>query len=904
MLHLVQSETDKRLSYPEFYDPLKKALDEHAIVSVTDAQGNITYVNDKFVAISGYLREELLGKNHRLVKSDEHTPAFYKTLWQTIAQGQTWHGEVRNRKKDGGSYWVRATIVPFLDERGKPFQYISIRTDITAMKALEENLTAARKLAEAAAQAKSEFLANMSHEIRTPMNAIIGLSHLCLQTRLTSRQKDYIRKVHHSATSLLRIINDILDFSKIEAGRLDIESTDFTLEEVLGNTAAMISLRAQEKKLEFLMETAVDIPTSLLGDPLRLGQILINLTNNAIKFTETGEVAVVTEVLHREEHRARLQFTIRDTGIGMTPQQVSSLFQPFTQADTSTTRKYGGTGLGLAISKRLIQLMGGDIRVISQPGVGSQFIFDVELGISDRKIEKNLVPTTDLRGIKVLAVDDNESARNVISDYLSSFSFKVTEATNGKEAIRAVQEADMLGAPFDLVVMDYMMPEIDGITAAATIRREMNLAKPPVVIMATAYGEETIVKRAINEAHVDGFLVKPINQSLLFESIMEAFGHGEHVEKQQGMAFGEGADFRAVLSGAKILLAEDNEINQQVARELLEQANIAVTVAGNGRQALDLVLQEPFDGVLMDLQMPVMDGLTATRAIRKNPQFARLPILAMTANAMSGDRELCLEAGMQDHIAKPVDPSNMFSTLARWVKPAVPKPLPKPILEDDADGPFQQPEPAIPEIPGIDVHLGVRRMGGNITGYKKLLGRFRDNQGAADHAIRQAVNDADKETAERLAHTLKGVSATIGAMRLHDKAKALESAIKQDAAKNVVDFLLTDTATTLQKVCVAIDAALATLEPEESKELQTTAETEHSIQQRNALLKEAYFKAMHFDAAVEFTLAALKKLPMRAEVAASIARIAASVGQYDFDAAADELKQCAHQLGLDLDASE
>ncbi|MEO5328486.1 MAG: response regulator [Magnetococcus sp. THC-1_WYH] len=889
---------DKLPSYPEFYDPLKKALDEHAIVSVTDAQGNITYVNDKFVAISGYPREELLGKNHRLVKSDEHPPEFYKTLWQTIVQGKTWHGEVRNRKKDGGSYWVRATIVPFLDERGKPFQYISIRTDITAMKTLEENLTAARKLAEGAAQAKSEFLANMSHEIRTPMNAIIGLSHLCLQTRLTSRQTDYIRKVHHAATSLLRIINDILDFSKIEAGRLDMEATDFTLEEVLGNMAAMTSLRAQEKKLEFLMETAVDIPTSLLGDPLRLGQILINLTNNAIKFTETGEVAVVTEVLQREEHRVRLQFTIRDTGIGMTPQQAASLFQAFTQADSSTTRKYGGTGLGLAISKRLVQLMGGDIRVISEPGVGSQFIFDVELGISDRKIEKSLVPTTDLRGMKVLAVDDNESARNVISDYLTSFSFKVSRATNGKEAIIAVQEADMVGDPFDLVIMDYMMPEIDGITAAVQIRRELNLTKPPVVIMATAYGEEMVVKRAMHEAQVDGFLVKPINQSLLFESIMEAFGHGEHEEKQRGMAFSEGADFRAVLSGAKILLVEDNEINQQVAQELLEQANIAVTVAGNGRQALDFVMQEPFDGVLMDLQMPVMDGLTATREIRKNPQFSRLPILAMTANAMSGDRELCLEAGMQDHIAKPVDPSNMFSTLARWVKPAVPIPPPKPILGDDAEGVSM----VLPEIPGIDVHASVRRMGGNIKSYKKILRRFRDNQGAVDHAIRQALNDADKETAERLAHTLKGVSATIGAMRLYDKAKALESAIKQDAARDVVDPLLTETATTLQKICAAIGAALTTLEPEKPKELQAIEETEHSVQQRDALLQEAYLKAMHFDAAVEFTLAALKKLPMRADVAASIARIAAQIEQYDFDAAVDELKQCAHRLGLDLDS--
>ncbi|MBF8274840.1 MAG: kinase-like protein [Magnetococcales bacterium] len=391
-----EEKTQCELEYQNF------ALDEHAIVSATDVGGRITYVNDKFIAISGYSREQLLGNNHRIVKSDEHSPEFYQDMWSTINQGKPWHGEVKNLTRDKRPYWVRATIVPFLDPQGKPFKYVSIRTDITAMKHLEAGLIVAKEEAEAAALAKSEFLANMSHEIRTPMNAIIGLSHLCLQTSLSLQQKDYVGKVYNAATSLLRIINDILDFSKIDAGRLDMEAIDFTLEEVLGGMAAMTALKAQEKQLEFLMETASDIPPVLVGDPLRLSQILINLANNAIKFTEVGEVAIVTEILERGKENIFLRFTVRDTGIGMTVQQQSRLFEAFSQADSSITRKYGGTGLGLAISRRLVSMMGGQLAVESEPGQGSRFIFEVRLGISNQTKEKQHLPATDMRGMKVL----------------------------------------------------------------------------------------------------------------------------------------------------------------------------------------------------------------------------------------------------------------------------------------------------------------------------------------------------------------------------------------------------------------------------------------------------------------------------------------------------------------------
>ncbi|MEO5346429.1 MAG: response regulator [Magnetococcus sp. YQC-9] len=875
----------------------KLALDEHAIVSATDVKGNILYANDKFVAISGYSREELFGRNHRMVKSDEHSREFYRELWGTITQGRVWHGEVKNLAKDGTPYWVQATIVPFLDEQGKPFRYVSIRTDVTAMKTLESHLTSAKLQAEAAAQAKSEFLANMSHEIRTPMNAIIGLSHLCLQTPLSTKQRDYLTKVHGSSTSLLRIINDILDYSKIEAGRLDMESIEFTLEEVLSNLTSIVAMKAHEKQLEFLIETDTDVPPGLVGDPLRLGQILLNLVNNAIKFTDSGEIVVHIRVLGQENSAVHLQFAVRDTGIGMTPEQLSGLFEAFTQADASVTRKYGGTGLGLTISKRLTEMMGGSIQVESRLGLGTTFRFDVRLGITRQVIKSALLTSARLRDKRVLVVDDYESARNVMGAYLKSFGFRVVPVEDGMEALLAIQEAVLAMDPFDLVVIDYMMPLMDGITLASRIRQDLGLERIPHLIMATAYGEESVIKRAMHEGGLKHFLVKPISQSVLLEAILDLFGQNGQSATQPKDERHESAstNARARLSGARILLVEDNEINQQVARELLEMANITVLVAENGEQAVRMVTTEPLDGVLMDVQMPVMDGLTATRAIRT--AGIALPILAMTANAMSGDRERCLEAGMQDHIAKPIEPDEMYATMARWIKPAQPHPIPeKPLSQDDP--PSGRSLDGAPVIPGVDTRAGLRRMSGNLNGYMNLLTRFVNNQCGAVNAIHQALSGADATTAERIAHTLKGVASTIGADELAKKAARLETAIRQQEERARLDGLLDEASTTLNSLCQAMEPVLVREKVCEPVVERAEADAEDSGR-RSQLFRQLYEQLEIFDAEAEVTLATIRREFGSEEMREWLERIGGDIGRYDFDAARNGCLDWFKSLGID-----
>jgi two-component system sensor histidine kinase/response regulator len=691
---------------------------------------------------------------------------------------------------DGQRVLFETKISPLWDEAGRACGVTGVSRNVTERRQAEEEVRRAKETAEEATRMKSDFLANMSHEIRTPMNAIIGLSHLVLKTDLTARQRDYIAKVQSSGQHLLGVINDILDFSKVEAGKLDLEHTEFPLEKLLDNTANLISEKCHAKGLELVFEVAPDVPPNLLGDSLRLGQILLNYANNAVKFTDKGEIIIAVRASERTDKDVLLHFRVQDTGIGLTSEQMSRLFQSFSQADASTTRRFGGTGLGLAICKRLADLMGGEVGVESEPGKGSTFWFSARLGIG-AATRREMLPSRDLRGRRALVVDDSDHARAVIIDMLEGMTFLVSEASSGCAAVEEVRRAASAGLPYEIVYLDWRMPGMDGVETARRIR-SLGLASPPMFLMVTAYGREEVLKEA-EGAGIQNVLIKPVSASILFDSTMNVLG-GRTGEPSPADLPRRAADQRlAALRGARILLVEDNEINQQVARELLEDAGLVVEIADNGQIALEMAQKAIFDLVFMDMQMPVMDGVAATREMRKLQGLANLPIVAMTANAMAQDRRRCMDAGMNDFLIKPIDPQVMQSILLRWVRPrraaaatlAAAAPSARAASTPAASAPGELPE----GIPGLDTTLGLSRMMGKKSLYLAMLRRYLAGQRPVATQMRQALAAADWATAERLAHTTKGVSGTIGATAVQDRAASLEAAIRDRRSASEIDDL-------------------------------------------------------------------------------------------------------------------
>src|SRR6185369_4223896 len=754
-----------------------------------DLEGRYLGCNTAFAAAAGRTPAEICGLTaHDLFPrhSADEMIEWQQSVLTQLAESSR---EILVSYPDGQRLLFETKISPLWDENGNARGVLGISRNITERKKIEEEVRRAKETAEQATRMKSDFLANMSHEIRTPMNAIIGLSHLVLKTELTPRQRDYIAKVQSSGQHLLGVINDILDFSKVEAGKLDLEHTEFPLEKLLDTTATLISEKSHAKGLELVFEVAPDVPRNLVGDSLRLGQILLNYANNAVKFTDKGEIIVAVRASQRTDQDVLLHFRVQDTGIGLSGEQMSRLFQSFSQADASTTRRFGGTGLGLAICKRLAELMGGEVGVESELGKGSTFWFSARLGVG-AAAQRALLPVPDLRGRRALVVDDSDHARAVIVDMLQSMTFLTSEACSGLDAVDEVRRAASTAHPYEIVYLDWRMPGIDGMETARRIR-SLGLASPPMVLMVTAHGREEVLKEA-EAVGIQNVLIKPVSASILFDNTMTVLGARAGETSTADTPRGGTADHRLeALRGARILLVEDNEINQQVARELLEDAGLVVEVADNGQIALELAQKAPFDLVFMDMQMPVMDGVTATREMRKLEPLANLPIVAMTANAMEQDRRRCMDAGMNDYLIKPIDPHDMQSILLRWIRPrrAAAAELPaRAAATSTASAHGELPE----GIEGLDTTLGLSRMMGKKSLYVAMLRRYLAGQRSVALEIRQALAAADLATAERLAHTTKAVSGNIGATLVQDRAATLEAAIRGNRAARDVEQLLAE----------------------------------------------------------------------------------------------------------------
>jgi len=644
--------------------------------------------------------------------------------------------------------WLSNMVVESFERIGRMSAEIVDKNEALELRTAE---------AEEANRSKSMFLANMSHEIRTPMNAILGFCHLFQRTQLDPKQRDYITKINGAGVSLLRLINDILDFSKNEAGKLTLESHVFDLRASIENQIHLVADNAATKGVAIRHHVEEDVPAQLLGDELRFNQVLLNLLSNAVKFTSAGEVSVSVRLLAGDAKEARFELSVRDTGIGLNPQQQAALFNAFTQADSSTTRKFGGTGLGLAISKQIVELMGGQIRVESEPGVGSTFIVTVGMELPQGMDAIALQPTAALRKLKVLVADDNAAARQIAGEIFRDWGMVVDLVASGAEAISAVEMTVQAGKPYDLLLLDWKMPGMDGIDTIEAMRRIPGLSKPPVTLIVTAYGNDVFMAE-LGKAEISAFLTKPVDARALLGTITNLFMDAPEAEQQATQ--GGVPMVSPALRGLRVLLVEDNEINREIAEELLTDAGLLLDVAENGRIACDLMAERGTDyaAILMDVQMPEMDGIEATTIIRRSWSAEALPILAMTAHAYEEERQRCFAVGMNDHIAKPIAPANLVRTLDRWLKADCAVATPVVAVAE----PAPKAEAILPDqLPPFGLEAALGRVNGKAALLRKLILSFADSYADAGKSLRAMLARGDHAEARRYAHTLKGVSGSL-----------------------------------------------------------------------------------------------------------------------------------------------
>ena len=782
-------------------------LAEHSrtIAWECDAEGLYTYVSDAANKVWGYSPEELVGRMHFYdLHPAEGREELIAEANRVIREKETFLNFANAvQTKGGDTIWVSTSGIPIMDRLGTLLGYRGSDMDITEVVRvgreldtyrhhLEDmivkrtaELESAKTAAEAANHAKSTFLSNVSHEIRTPMNAILGYAHLIKRDPLTGRQVDQLGKLSDAARHLLEIINDVLDLSKIEANKLTIDVQDFEVSRVLDQVCGLVSDQAANKKLILHLDLDMErIPPVLRGDGIRLGQILINLAGNAVKFTEKGSVTIGAKIARRTPNQVFLRFEVKDTGIGISKENMLRLFSEFEQANASTTRVYGGTGLGLAISKKLTELMGGKIGVKSRIGKGSTFWVEIPFEISTA-LPQNYIDIHTLVGTRVLVIDDSEDARVVLSAMFLDIGLRPDVAASGKQGLEALEKADRSGDPYKLLIVDMKMTEMDGIHTVKALNT-MKLKNVPVVLMVTAYASQ-IPHTELARLGITRILTKPITPSKMNDALSELLLN--HPERMKSATHRIPAHILnkelGPHRGAHILLVEDNPINREVAVQLLEAAGLRTSVAGNGQIAVDMVRGNEYDLILMDIQMPVMDGLTATSEIRKLPGRQTLPILAMTANAFESERRQCLEAGMNEHVAKPIEPEKFYATLADWLpqKNAPGLTGQVAITADDDDGVLKTPIPSVFEsIDGLDTSAGLRTLLGDVEYYINLLSQFSEtHKGDADLLLKYAAS-GDFAAVRQTAHSLKGVAGTLGAARVQVLAAELERIAKDEAS--------------------------------------------------------------------------------------------------------------------------
>ncbi len=761
-------------------DALRTSNAEQAAILGTATSGIALLKDRRFVRCNSRMLKmfaateaTLLGQSSEVMYENEAVFEAHEDDYLKIWQGQSSTFEERLVRQDGTTFWARLTGNA-IDRRDPDKGVVWIIDDITLDQQARTAMQMAMEQAEISARTKADFLSNMSHEIRTPMNAIIGMAHLLKKTELNARQADFLNKIQSASQHLLGVINDILDFSKIEAGKVAIEQVPFKLDDVLATVTNLIIEKAATKGLELIIDVDTDVPPALIGDPLRIGQVLINYANNAVKFTEQGEIDLKVSVVEQDGDDVTLKFSVKDTGIGLTDEQKAKLFHSFQQADTSTSRRYGGTGLGLAIAKNLAELMGGDVGVSSQIGQGATFWLTIRLKRSDAAGTPRLL-RAGLEGKRALVVDDNSTARRVLRDLLMAMGFEVTEADDGHKALQAFDSALAAGQGFDVLLLDWRMPGMDGFELAHRLH-ERKLPTMPPIIMATAHDVNAV--RSFDTDHlIRETLVKPINGSLLFDCITRVLGSIPPASDRRHAADAAASIIPhelATIAGARILLVEDNDLNQEVASELLRDAGFDVEIADNGQIALDMLDSSPYDLVLMDIQMPVMDGLTATRLLRQQERLRALPVIAMSANVMQSDIDQCLQAGMNGHVAKPIDQESLWMVLLEWIKPR-PAAVASPAA---APGPSSNDDELPAALDGVDMALGLKRAFGKRGLYRNLLLKYLTGQAGAVADLRQAISRHDWSSAERHAHTSKGVAANIGAGEVQQAAAQIETAIR------------------------------------------------------------------------------------------------------------------------------